>query len=106
MFAKIIGSEKKILGTRPCDGWVRIVVDEKHIVAFAPPEILILKDGHGDTNIVALAGGFHPDVVVFAVEIFYVVDSRVAVVGPLVRPAMIGLRLAKLRVEVENVLRE
>src|SRR4029077_2128964 len=99
-------SEKIVLRTRSCAGCERSAVDEKPIVAFAPPEILILKDGHSDANILALAGGFHPDVVVLAIEIFYVVDSRVAVVRPLVRPAVIGLRLAKLRVEVENVLRE
>ena len=106
MFAKIISAQKIVLGARPCNGWVGIAVDEKHIVTFTPPEILVLKDGHGDADIVALAGGFHPDVVVFAVQIFYILDSWIAVARPLIRPAMIGLGLAELRVEVEGVLRE
>src|SRR5580700_1838223 len=106
MFAKIIGTEKIILGARSRNGWVRIAIDEKHIVTFAPPEILVLKDGHGDANIVTPAARFHPDVVVFAVQVFYVVDSWIAVVRPLVGPAAIGLRLAKLRVKVQSLGRE
>jgi hypothetical protein len=56
-----------------------------------------------DAGEVAAAGGFQPDVVVFAGEIGFVVHFGIAVVGPVAGPAAIGRSLAVLRVEVDRV---
>src|SRR5438552_17945799 len=58
--SKIKSAEEIILGTRSVDGRTRLPVDEKHVVAFAPPAVLILQNGHGDTEKVTTACGFHP----------------------------------------------
>src|SRR2546422_8521306 len=50
MAAKIPSTEEIILRTSPGNGGARLTVDEKHVVAFAPPAVLILQDGHGDPD--------------------------------------------------------
>ena len=47
-----------------------------------------------------------PDVITFAIEVRFVVHQRVAVGGPLVAPAMAGLRLAVLGMKIQSVGRE
>src|SRR6266436_2993614 len=96
-------AEEIIFGASAVDGGAGFAVDEKHVVAFAPPIILILEDGHGDANEVSLAAGFEPDVIVFTGKIGAVVDFGIAVGGPVVGPAVCGCGLAILRVEVERV---
>jgi hypothetical protein len=85
---------------------VRIAVDKEHVVAFAPPAVLVFENGHGDANEVSLAGGLHPDIVVPAVEIFYIVDSRIAIVGPSGGPPVIRLSLPELRMEIKSAVRQ
>lgn len=62
-----------------------------------------MQNGHGDADEMAAAGGFEPDVVVLAVEIFLVVDEIVAVGRPVVSPTFVGSLLTILRVEVDSV---
>ena len=64
---------------------------------------MILEDGHGDANVLAVAFGFEPGVVILAVEVAFVVHVGVAVLIPFRSPAVVGLGLAVLGVEVESV---
>src|SRR5450631_1101173 len=45
------GAQEVVLGPGAGDGWLLCAVHEKHVVALAPPIILVLQDGHGDTRI-------------------------------------------------------
>jgi hypothetical protein len=103
MAAEVPCAEEVVFGAGAVDGGSGFAVDEEHIVAFAEPHVLILQYGHGDAYEVAFAGGFHPDVVVFAVEVFLVVDGESCRCLPVVGPALVGGGLAILRVEVEGV---
>jgi len=76
-----------------------VAVDEDHVVAFAEPTFLILEDCVGDADEVAAADGLHEDVVVFAVEVFEVVDALVPVDLPVVDDAFAGGGLTVLGVE-------
>src|SRR3954453_13033034 len=44
-----------ILRAGSVDGGRLLSIDEKHVVSFAEPVILVLKNGHGDPNKVALS---------------------------------------------------
>ena len=97
------GAKEIILSACADDGW-GITVDLKHVVAFAPPAVLILQDGESDADELAVAFGFEPFIVVFAVEVAVVVDDGVAVFVPVSGPSLVRLRLTILCVEVESVV--
>src|SRR5262249_52650854 len=78
----------------------------KHVVAFAPPAILVLQDGHRDTGEMAAACGFEPDVVILAIEIFAIVHLGISVGGPIGGPAFRGCLLAVLGMEIKGVGRK
>src|SRR5439155_22017928 len=104
--SKIKSAEEIILGTRSVDGRTQLTVHEKHVVAFAPPAVLILQNGHGDTEKVTTACGFHPDVIALAIQVFLLFDEPVGIHLPLIGPTGVGLGLPKLRVEIERVRRK
>src|SRR5271170_794851 len=70
MIAKVPSSEKVIFRPSTVNGGTLFPVDKKHVVAFTPPAVLILKHRHGHADEVSLAGGFHPHVVAFSIKIF------------------------------------
>src|SRR5580692_8518140 len=70
MIAKVPSTEKVVFRPSAVNGWTLFSVDKKHVVAFTPPAVLILKHRHGHADEVSLAGGFHPHVVPFSVKIF------------------------------------
>src|SRR6266851_9380707 len=106
MAAKIPGAQEIVFGTCSVDGWVGFTVHEKHVVAFAPPAILILQDGHGDSNEMSAACGVHPDVILLAVEVRLTFNFGIAIAFPVRSPAVVGLGLAELRVKIERFGRE
>src|SRR5260370_22116066 len=67
--AKIPGAEEIVFGTRSVDGWSGFTIHEKHVIAFAPPAILILKDGHGDSDKMSAARLVQPDAILLALEV-------------------------------------
>src|ERR1700675_1611922 len=85
--AEIPRAEEVVFRAGTVDGRRFFAVNEKHVVAFSPPVIMILKNGHGDAGELAAASGFHPDVVVFAGEVRAFVHFRIAVVLPVAGPA-------------------
>src|SRR5215831_1442367 len=99
-------TEKIILRAGADDGRARFAVDEKHVVAFAPPAVLVLQHGHGDTNEMASAGRGKPKVIAFAGQVLFVLNRRITVGFPSVGPARVGLGLAELCVEIERVSRK
>src|SRR6266478_1835205 len=106
MAAKIPGAQEIVFGTCSVNGWAGFTVNEKHVVAFAPPAILILKDGHGDSDELSAASGVQPDVVFLAVEVRLTFNFGIAITFPVRSPAAIGLGLADLRVKIEGFGRE
>src|SRR5580700_3796434 len=64
-------------------------VDEKHVVAFAPPLILILQHGHRHTHVLAVSFSLHPDIIVLTIEIGLVIDDSVLVGFPVICPATV-----------------
>src|SRR5258705_2173716 len=91
-----------MFGASAVDGRAGFAIDKKHVIAFTPPAILILEDGHGDADVVSLAASVEPDVVVFAGKIGAVIHLGITVGGPVVGPAVSGCGLAALRVEGEG----
>jgi hypothetical protein len=59
-------------------------VDED-VIAFAPPVVLILQDGHGDAHKIPRSRGLRPDEIVLSIKILFLFNSRIAVSLPLVR---------------------
>src|SRR6266436_3108980 len=106
MAAKIPGAQEIVFGTCSVNGWVGFTINEKHVVPFAPPAILILQDGHGDSDEMSAACGVQPDVVFLAVEVRLTFNFGIAIAFPVGGPAVIGLGLAELRVKVEGFRRE
>src|ERR1700678_1587899 len=103
MASEIPGSEKIVFRSGAVDGGKLFSVDKKHIVALVPPAVLILKNRHGHANEVAMSGGFHPDVIIFSVEIFLRIYGRVGIRLPLIRPTVILRGLAVLGVKINGV---
>src|SRR5262249_54221138 len=66
-------AEKIILGAGTIDGRLSFAIDEKHVVAFAPPAVLILQDGHRDAGEMPTALRFEPHVVAGTVEILAII---------------------------------
>src|SRR6266436_4923282 len=67
--AKTPGAQEIIFRTSPANRGVCFTVDEKHVVAFAPPIVLILKHRHGDSDEMPVTRGVQPDVIFLAVEV-------------------------------------
>ena len=63
--AEIVGAEEIVFRAGAGDGGLGYSIDKEHIVAFSPPIILILQDGHGNADVVAAASGLQPDEIVF-----------------------------------------
>src|SRR5215831_18404233 len=101
MAAEIPCAQKIVLGAGAIDGWQFLSVDEEHIIALAPPLVLILENRHGHADEMAAPCCFHPDVISFAVEVFQVV--HVAIGLPLIGRSLSGSGLTILSVEVEMV---
>src|ERR1700674_1036494 len=104
--AKIPCAEEIILRTSPGNGGARFTVDEKHVIAFAPPAVLILQDRHGHPDELPATPGVQPEVIFLAVEVRFPVDLGITIVLPVGSPAVVGLSLAELRVKVESPARE
>src|SRR5260370_7824266 len=102
MADKIPSTEEIIFGPCAVDGWPGFPVNEKHVVAFAPPSILILEDGHRNSHEMSAACGVHPDVIFLAVKVGLTVNSRITIALPVRGPTEIGLRLAELRLNLQR----
>src|ERR1700679_2104090 len=103
MASEIPGSEKIVFRSGAVDGGKLFSVDKKHIVALAPPAVLILKNRHGHANEVAMSGGFHPDVIIFSVEIFLRIYGRVVIRLPLIPSTFIWRGPGVLGVKIHGV---
>src|SRR5258708_9531837 len=90
LVAKVESPQKIILGTWSGDRRRFLAVNKEHVVAFAPPSVLVLQDRHAYADKVPAPLGLHPDVVVLAVHILSVFHNLVAVGLPLTCPATIG----------------
>ena len=99
-------AEEIIFRSGADDRRCRLTVDEEHVVSLAPPEVLILQDRHRDAGEMAAAGGLHPDVVVFTLQVLSAVDRRLAVRLPVAGPSFRRRGLPVLRVEVQRAGRE
>src|ERR1700674_1779951 len=104
--AKIPGAEEIVFGTCSSDGWPGFTINEKHVVAFTPPSVLILQDGHADPDEMSATRGVQPDVVLLAVEVWLPFDLGITIALPVGGPAVVGLGLAELCVKVERSPRE
>src|SRR5437879_3860992 len=102
MASKIPRAKEVVFRTGSINGWAGFTVNEKHIVAFAPPAILILEYGHGDSNEMSAACGVHPNVVFLAVKVRFTFNFGIAIALPVRGPAMVGLGLKKLRMKIEG----
>jgi len=69
MVPKIPRAQEVILRARAIDRRMLFAVNKEHVVAFAPPTVLILENGHGHTHEVPLPGRFKPYVITLSVEI-------------------------------------
>src|SRR5207249_640291 len=85
-------AEEVILRAGAGDRWRRLAVDEEHVVAFAPPEVLVLENRHRDADEVAPPGCFHPHVVVFSAKVRLLVDACVSIPLPIHRPSTSAAR--------------
>src|SRR5580704_8372927 len=84
------------------NGRGRVIIDEEHVIPFAPPTILVLHHRHSDAYKLPAPPRFHPDVVVLAVQVSLVIDQRIAIGCPVVSPPMIRLGLAILGMEIQR----
>src|SRR5260370_1845534 len=82
--AEVESSKKIVFRSGADDRGMLLSVNEEHVVAFAPPIVLILKDGHRDAHEESAAGGLHPDIIGLTVHVFLLDDSRVEVRSPLI----------------------
>ena len=82
--------------------WPRVIVDEDHVIAFAPPGALKVRNGMVAADVGASAFGLKDDVVVFAIKVR---DLRFETVGlDLLRcPTVSGVFAAPMGMEVEGV---
>src|SRR5215468_8279926 len=104
MAAEVPGAQEVIFRTRSVDGWQLLAVNKKHVVAFPPPFVLILKNGHRHANKVAPTGCFHPDIITFSVWILFPI--HVTVRFPLVRRSLRRSSLTILRMKIKLIRRE
>src|SRR6267154_1635422 len=72
MVTEIESAQKIIFRPRPDNRRHFLSVDEKHIVALAPPAVLILQHRHGHTGKVPASAGLHPDIIVLTIHILLV----------------------------------
>src|SRR5437588_6977026 len=103
MSAEIPRSQKIILRSSPVDRRHALSVDEKHVIALAPPPILILQHRHGHAHKVPSPACFHPDVVPLTVEIFLIIDDPIAIRCPLIGPPPRRRYLPILSVKVKQI---
>src|ERR1700722_1112660 len=99
-------TQKIILRARSNDRWCLRSVDEKHVVAFAPPLILVLQHRHGHPHELAVSLCLHPDIVVLTIEIGLVIDNRVLVGLPAICPPVVWLGLIVLSVKIQCARRQ
>src|SRR3954452_940611 len=104
MAAEVPSAQKVILRARSVDRRQLLAVDKKHVVAFAPPLVLILQHRHGYADEVSAPGRFHPDVVAATVKILLSVHLPVRL--PLIRCPVRRSGLTILRMEIELIYRE
>src|SRR5450631_426224 len=95
-----------ILRSRPVNRGRLLSIDKEHVFAFAKPIVLILKDGHGDSDKMALPLRLYPCVIVLTIEVWLVIDRGIAIALPVIRPALCGCCLTILGVEIHRVLRK
>ena len=67
--AEIPAAKEIVLASGPDDRRLRIIVDEDHVVSFAPPAVRVLQHTERDAHQVTAAARFHVDVVLLAVGI-------------------------------------
>src|SRR5437899_5321327 len=101
MTAKIPSAQEVVFGTGAVDGRPGFTVDEKHVVTLAPPPVLILQDGHGNSGKMSATCGVQPDIIFLAIEVRLACNLGIAIALPVGGPASIGLCLPELRVKVE-----
>src|ERR1700685_3350265 len=77
--SKAPGSKKIVFRSSSIDGRLSLAIDKKHIVALAPPAILILQNRHGHADKMSPAGGFHPHIIAVAIYVFLSINQRIAV---------------------------
>src|ERR1700728_2047436 len=80
------GSEEIVFRAGPADGGLLRSIDEKHVVAFTPPVILVLQDRHSDAGILAASLGIQPHVVVLAGQVGLLVYYWLPIAGPFIGP--------------------
>ena len=78
-------------------------VDKHHLVALAPPIALVLQQAKRHADILAWALRLQDRVVAFTEEVLSVVYLGYTVRLPVIRCALVGLRLSILGVEVHHV---
>src|ERR1700733_7220846 len=103
--AEVPRTQEVVFGTSSRDRRLGLAVDEEHVIPFSKPLVLVLQDRHGHADELSSSFCFHPNVVARAVEIRLLVNLRFAIGIPIVRPAVVWLRLPVLGVEIKNVLR-
>ena len=103
MVAKIPGTEKIVFRPGAVDGGVLFSVDKEHVVAFTPPAVLILKNGHGHAYKVSLSTCFQPHVVIFSIKVLLCGHGWGIVRFPLISPAFGGRCLTVLGMEIHGV---
>src|ERR1700679_2921988 len=91
--SEVPGPEKIILRAGPNNRRGLHSVDEKHVVTFAPPLILVLQHGHRYTHVLAVSFCLHPDIIVLTIQIRLVIDESVLVGFPVACPPMVWLGL-------------
>src|SRR5579883_211054 len=104
--AEIECAQEIVFRTGAIDRGARLAVDKEHVVAFTPPAVLILEDGHGYAKKLTAAPCLEPDVVVLAIKILILFARGVFIFLPRMAPPLIGLRLPELRMEIEGALRQ
>jgi hypothetical protein len=67
--AEIPAPQEVVLAPGAGDGGFALIVDEDHLVAFAPPAIRVLQHSQGHAHQVALAARFHVDVILLSVQV-------------------------------------
>src|SRR5579863_10022364 len=99
---KIPCPQKVILRPSAIDRRQLLSIDKKHVVALAPPPILIFEHRHGHAHKMPAPRRLEPNVISIAVKILPVVDNCIAVRLPLVGPSPRRSSLPVLRMKIEQ----
>src|SRR3989442_13172218 len=100
MFSKTPCSQKIIFRSSAVDRRRCLSVNEEHVIALAPPGILILQYRHGYAGEMSTACGFNPDVIAFAIQVLLRIYQRIAIRSPLIRPPAVRRAPTVLRMDV------